>query len=220
MPQYAAARINMVDSQIHTMGVVSEAVLDAFRTVPREKYVPDGRQSIAYCDEDLPVAPGRCLMEPVTHARLLQAALPVKTDTVLDLGCATGYSAAILSTLCGKIVAVEHDASLLVSAQKNWADAGFANIQAHQGALPEGYAPAAPYSLIVLNGTVAHIPEALVEQLAPEGRLVGVVRGAEDRIGHAVIISRNAQGIISTRTLFDAAVPYLPGLEPRTQFVF
>lgn len=220
MPQYAAARTNMVDSQIHTMGVVSEAVLDAFRTVPREKYVPEGRQSIAYNDEDLPVGAGRCLMEPVSHARLLQAALPVKSDIVLDVGCATGYSAAILSALCDKVVALEHDAGLLAFAEKGWAGAGLSNIQARQGAFAEGYASGAPYSLIVLNGAVSHIPDALVEQLAPEGRLVGVVRTAEDRIGRAVLVSRNAQGVISSRTLFDAAVPYLPGLEPRTQFVF
>lgn len=220
MPNFTAARINMVDSQIHTMGVVSEPILDAFRTVPREIFVPDDRRAIAYCDEDLPLAANRYLMEPVTHARLLQAAQPKPSDNALDIGCATGYSAAILSVLCARVVAVEPDATLLAKAESAWASTFCGNIQPHQGPFAHGYDSGAPYSLIVVNGSVSHVPAPLIDQLAPEGRLVCIVRDVEDRIGRAVLITKGVSGAISHRILFDAAVPYLPGHQPRVEFVF
>ncbi len=220
MTDFTAARNAMVDSQIHTMGVVAEDILNAYRTVRREDFVPEGRRGIAYCDEDMPVAHGRCLMEPVTHARLMQAALPVQSDTVLDVGGATGYSAAILSSLTSRVVAVEPDAALLAMAEAAWKKTGCNNIVPHQGAFGGGCTAHAPYSLIFVNGSTADIPRGLLEQLAPGGRLVGVVRGANDRIGTAVLITKNAAGTTSERVLFEAAVPYLPGQEPRNGFVF
>jgi protein-L-isoaspartate(D-aspartate) O-methyltransferase len=220
MTDFKAARINMVDSQIHTMGVVSEPVLEAFRTVSREDFVPAERRTIAYCDEDLAVSAGRFLMEPVTHARLMQAALPVKTDTVLDIGGSTGYSAAIFSGLAAKVVAVEPDTQLLAKAEETWLQLGLSSILPHNGPFAAGYEAAAPYTLIFINGSMAEIPSTLVDQLAPGGRLVGVVKGANDKIGRAVIITKSESGSIGERVLFDAAVPYLPGHQPRVGFVF
>lgn len=220
MTNYTAARINMVDSQIHTMGVVSEAILNAFRIVPREAFVPDDRKAIAYCDEDMPVAKGRCLMEPVTHARLIQAVNPLPEDTALDVGCATGYSSAILSRLVGRVVAVESDAGLLGQAQAAWGSLGQTNIIAQQNNFAEGCSNHAPYSLIFVGGSVACVPDALLAQLAPHGRLVAVVRCRDERIGRAMLYVKTASGDISERVLFDAAVPYLPGHEPRNEFVF
>ena len=220
MTNFTAARINMVDSQIHTMGVVSEPILNAFRLVGREDFVPDARRAIAYCDEDMPVAAGRYLMEPVTHARLVQAAAPVATDTVLDVGCATGYSSAIFARLTERVVAVEPDAALLAKAEEQFVKHGCANVVPHQGAFAEGCATHAPYSLIFINGSVCEIPAALLEQLAPNGRLVGVIRRAGDKIGRATLFLKSANGTVSERVLFDAAVPYLPGHEPRNGFVF
>lgn len=220
MTNFTAARINMVDSQIHTMGVVNDPVLDAFRTIPREEFVPEDQRGFAYCDEDMPVAKGRCLMEPVTHARLMQAVIPTEKDTVLDVGGATGYSAAILSRLAGRVVAVECDASLLQQAQDNWAKLGCDNVTAEQADFAEGCAAHAPYSLIFVAGSVHCVPDALLSQLAPNGRLVAVVRRKDDRIGRATLFVKASNGGISERILFDAAVPYLPGHEPRTEFVF
>lgn len=220
MTDFTAARINMVDSQIHTMGVVSEPVLEAFRTVRREDFVPDARRAIAYCDEDLPLSPGRCLMEPVTHARLVQAALPVPGDTVLDVGAATGYSAAIFSRLVDRVVAVEPDPKLLTKAEATWLQLGLRNVTPHSGPFAAGYAVSAPYSLIFINGSMAEIPASLVEQIAPGGRLVGIIKGAQDKIGRAIIITKSETGTVGERVLFDAAVPYLPGHQPRIGFVF
>lgn len=220
MTNFTAARINMVDSQIHTMGVVSEPILNAFRMVPREEFVAEAQKGIAYCDEDMPVTKGRCLMEPVTHARLIQAVAPVASDTVLDVGGATGYSAAILSRLVSRVVACEPDADLLARAEKTWAKLQCANIEPFQGDISCGCAPHAPYSLIFVGGSVSCVPDALLSQLAPHGRLVAVVRCKSDKIGRATLFVKTANGTISERVLFDAAVPYLPGFEPRTEFVF
>lgn len=220
MTNFKAARTSMVDSQIHTMGVVNEDILNAFRTIPRELFVPEGQSGFAYSDEDMPIGEGRYIMEPVTHARLIQAALPVAGDVVLDIGGATGYSAAILSGIVSHVVAVEENASLLQKASQNWDSLGLANISAQQGAFVSGSAEKGPYSLIIINGSVAFIPPALIDQLAPEGRLLAVVKGPNDRIGRAILIKKGKDGVLSDRILFDAAVPYLPGLQPRTEFVF
>lgn len=220
MTNYQAARINMVDSQINTMGVVNDTILEAFRTVPRELFVPENRRGIAYSDEDMPIGEGRCLMEPVTHARLLQAAQPVPEDIALDVGGATGYSAAILAGMVNRVVTVEMSDNFLSYAQDIWKKLEIPNITAHQGRFSEGCAAHAPYSLILLNGTVASIPHALVSQLAPGGRLLAVVKGRADKIGKAVLLQKSTEGVLSERILFDAAVPYLPGFEPRNEFVF
>ncbi|PZO84686.1 MAG: protein-L-isoaspartate O-methyltransferase [Micavibrio aeruginosavorus] len=220
MTDFTTARINMVDSQIHTMGVVNDAVLEAYRTVARENFVPSDKKTVAYNDEDLPLSGGRCLMEPVTHARLMQAAAPVKSDRVLDIGGASGYSAAILSGLVESVVAVEQDSSLMEQAKAAWADMNCANISAVVSGFAAGSAAQAPYSLILVNGSVAEIPAGWVEQLSSGGRMLVVVRKAEDRIGRALHITKNHDGSISERILFDASVPYLPGHESRNGFVF
>lgn len=220
MTDFTAARINMVDSQIHTMGVVNEDILESYRVVRREDFVPAERRGIAYCDEDLPVSAGRFLMEPVTHARMMQAVLPQKNETVLDIGGATGYSAAILSRLAARVVAVESDAALLSHAEKMWAAQGCSNIMPHQGPFEAGYVQTAPYQLIFVNGGMADVPHSLIDQIAPGGRMICVIRRKEERIGRATIWTKNAQGHVSDRILFDAAVPCLPGHEPRNEFVF
>lgn len=220
MTNYAAARTHMVDSQIHTMGVVSDAVLEAFRTVPREQFVPTEKMGIAYTDEDLSIGPGRYLLEPVTQARMMQAALPTPSDTVLDIGGATGYSAALFAHIAGSVVAVDDNAGFLAHAEKEWIQQGLTNIVPHLGPLAEGCPTHAPYSLIFVGGSVAAIPESLLALLAPEGRLVTVVKGRDGKIGRAVLVQKSASGALSERVLFDAAVPYLPGFEPKAEFVF
>lgn len=220
MTDFSAARTHMVDSQIHTMGVVNESVLDAFRTVPREDFVTDEKRGVAYNDEDMPLGAGRALMEPVTHARLLQAAAPISTDSVLDVGGATGYSAAILSTIVNKVVCVDTDAAFLAKGEANWRRQGYGNIIPHQGRPADGCVTHGPYSLIFINGSVAEVPQTLLAQLAPGGRLLTVIRSRADKIGKAVLVQKSADGASGERVLFDASVPYLPGMEPRNEFVF
>lgn len=216
----AQARKNMVDSQIHTAGVISEPVLEAFRTVPREVFVPEHLRGLAYVDEDLPLGDGRYLMEPSVLARLIQAADVRHDDVVLNVGDDTGYSSAILSLLAGTVITVEARPDLLDVARVCWADFSCCNVAVIDGDMTEGCPEHAPYSLIFMKGAIAEIPDIFLAQLTLHGRLLAILRPAGAKIGTAVIIERVGDGKYSTRKLFDAATPYIPGFEPRTEFAF
>jgi protein-L-isoaspartate(D-aspartate) O-methyltransferase len=202
------------------MGVVNEGVLNVFSTMRREEFVPEDKKSVAYVDEDLPLGRGRFLIEPLTQARLVQALSPKSDETALDIGGATGYTAAILSKLCSSVCALETDSILLAEAEKNWAKLGYGNIVPHNGPHAGGFAQMSPYNVILINGAVADVSQALFDQLAVGGRMAAVVKAASDKIGRATLFTKNAQGHIERRVLFDAAIPYLTGFEPRNEFVF
>jgi protein-L-isoaspartate(D-aspartate) O-methyltransferase len=219
MTKYQAARKNMVDCQIHTAGVSHVGILDAFSTVPREKFVSPALQSIAHADEDLPLGEDRYLMSPLVHARLLQAANPQPEDVVLDIGGAYGYPAAILSSIVTTVLALEEKKKYIDQAEKAWGSLGICNVVPVRGALNKGHAEHAPYSLIILNGAVSQIPEAIVAQLTPEGRLLTIVKKPGMPVGQAAFVQKNGAAW-SSRILFDAAAHYLPGFEPASEFCF
>ena len=218
MVDFSTARLNMVESQIRTNKVTDERILDALETIPREAYVPKARRGICYIDEDLPIGGGRYLMEPMVLARLLQEARIGSQDVVLDVGCATGYSCAVLARLAATVVGVECDASLAESANEVLSEQGIDNAVVIQDPLGDGYPKQAPYNVIVLEGAVAEVPKQIQDQLADGGRLVAVIRKGEG-MGRAILMLRNGE-VISSRVLFDAATPYLPGFEIKEQFVF
>ena len=219
MIDYAAARRNMVESQIRTNKVSDPAIVDAFHAIPREMFVPKALQGIAYVDEDLHIGGGRYLMEPMVLARLLQTAAPTADDVVLDVGCATGYSTAVLARLTSMVVGLESDQALAKRANESLGRLDIDNAVVVGGALSEGYAKQAPYSLIVLQGAAAELPEALLGQLRENGRLVAVIKGGPEQPGRAVIVERRGGGSYR-RVVFDAATPLLPGFLKEAGFVF
>nr|MDJ0981545.1 protein-L-isoaspartate O-methyltransferase [Kiloniellales bacterium] len=198
--------------------VTDTGVLDAFAAVPRERFLPEARAGVAYIDEDLEVAPGRYLMEPMVLARLLQAARIEATDMVLDVGCTTGYSSAVLARLADTVVALESDPALCERANQTLQDLGIDNAVVVTADLTAGYEKQAPYDVILLGGAVAELPEAILSQLAEGGRLVTVM-ASQAHLGQAVLVRRNA-GQASRRVLFDAAVRELPGFAAAPGFVF
>ncbi|MFQ5776198.1 MAG: protein-L-isoaspartate O-methyltransferase [Kiloniellaceae bacterium] len=218
MVDYTAARLNMVESQLRTNKVTDTALLEAFGSIPRELFVPEPLRGIAYVDEDIEVGRGRYLMEPMVLARLLQAAQPGPLDVVLDLGCGTGYAAAILARLAATVVAVESDRDLAAAANRILPKLGIDNAVVVEGPLPEGFPGQAPYHVILINGAVAEVPKAISDQLADGGRLVTVVKNSAG-MGQACLLQRSA-GVVSGRVLFDAAVPLLPGFQAEPGFVF
>ncbi len=218
MFDFAQARSNMIDSQLRTNKVTDTGVLDAFAAVPRERFLPEARAGVAYIDEDLEVAPGRYLMEPMVLARLLQAARIEATDMVLDVGCTTGYSSAVLARLADTVVALESDPALCERANQTLQDLGIDNAVVVTADLTAGYEKQAPYDVILLGGAVAELPEAILSQLAEGGRLVSVM-ASQAHLGQAVLVRRNA-GQASRRVLFDAAVRELPGFAAAPGFVF
>ena len=217
MTDAAISRRSMVRSQVLTNKVTDERVAEALLAVPREAFVPRELRGVAYVDEDLPVAPGRFLSEPMVVARLLQAAAVKDSEGVLEIGCATGYVTALLARLAGGVVGLESDGELAARARLLLAQQGVSNAVIVEGVLAEGHAKQAPYDVIVLNGSVEQLPDTLLRQLADGGRLVGVER--QGSVGRAVIY-RKIDGMLGRRELFDAQVPLLPGFAKPRGFRF
>jgi protein-L-isoaspartate(D-aspartate) O-methyltransferase len=220
---FETARMAMVESQIRPNGVRDPHVLNAFASVPRECFVPDGQKGLAYMDEAVlaapatPHSPARYLLPPMVLARLLQFAGPAETSRALDVGGATGYSAAILAKTCGTVHALEASELLAARTAQCLSHAGIAVAGVHHGALEAGLASEKPFDLILVAGGVASEPKALLDQLAEGGRLVTIIRKGWH--GHAYLFTK-ASGVVSGRPVFDAGAEFLPGLEPKPEFVF
>jgi protein-L-isoaspartate(D-aspartate) O-methyltransferase len=217
MPDFAATRINMVENQVRCNAVTDQGVIAAMSSVPRELFVPEAARGIAYMDEDVRVSGGRYLLQPRTFAKLCQAAEVTSADRVLDVGCATGYSSAVLAQLAGSVVALEEDAELAKAATAALQNLGVANATVVTGPLNEGAAKQGPYDVIFLNGSLPDRPEKLFEQLADGGRLVAVIGASPS--GHAHVFVK-ADGVVGGRIVFDASARPLPGFAVAESFVF
>lgn len=215
---FSVARQSMVNSQIRPNRVSDGNVIAAMAEMPREAFLPKALHGVAYVDEDLPLGKGRYLIEPLALARLLQAAAIQPTDVILIIGCGTGYSVAVASRLASAVVAIESDAKLAQAASETLSELELDTVAVTHGDPKAGYAKQAPFDVILFDGAVADIPEAIARQLAEGGRLVAVVRPGEG-VGKAVLVTSGG-GILSRRELFDANIPWLPGFEPAAPFVF
>lgn len=218
MTDYAAARLNMVESQIRANNVTDPPVVDAFMSVPREMFVPKTMRGVAYVDEDLSLGDGRYLIEPMVLARLVQLGQVGPEDLVLDVGSATGYSTAVLARLAAAVVGVEADEQMVQAATANLGQLGIDNAVFVRGPLEAGYAKQAPYNVIIFQGAIDEVPPAIAAQLAEGGRLVAVVRQPRG-MGLGTLFMRE-HGTLSGRAAFDAATPLLPGFARKPAFVF
>lgn len=214
---FELARRNMVASQIRTNEVTDPLVIDAIGKVPREKFLPTARQSLAYVDEDLEVAPGRCLMEPMVAARLLQLADVQQTDHVLVVPCGTGYIAAVLAHMAGSIVAVEEEGPVKEGAAKLLGELGADTVAVVSATVTEGCPSQAPFDVIVFDGAISGVPDTIKQQLADGGRLVAVVQSGP--IGQATLVQRTGNAF-GQRTDYDASVPPLPEFMAKPAFAF
>jgi len=204
----------MVDNQIRPADVTDPHVLAAMGAVARENFVPRAARAIAYADVPVEVAPGRFLLEPRCFAKLLQLAAITAEDRILDVGCATGYSAAVLARLGGKVVAVEQDADLMRVASESLATTTVVLVQ---GALIDGARAEGPFDVIMVEGAIEQVPETLLAQLAEGGRLVAVMNDGPQ--GKATLFLKEHGGI-GRRAVFDAAAPVLAGFKKMMGFVF
>jgi protein-L-isoaspartate(D-aspartate) O-methyltransferase len=215
MTDFAAARQHMVDGQVRTADVTDLRIITAMEDIARERFVPPESAGLAYLDFDVPVGGGRCLLKPMVLAKLIQAADIAPTDHVLDAGCATGYGAAVLSQIAGSVVALEQDKKLAAAASA--ALAGMPNVTIVSGLLTAGWAQAAPYDAILLEGASEVVPHTLCRGLKDGGRLVCVLGSGP---GAKAMLYYRSGDDVAGRPLFDAAAPLLPGFAKQPIFAF
>jgi protein-L-isoaspartate(D-aspartate) O-methyltransferase len=220
---FSLQRLKMVEGQLRTTDVSEPRLLKAMAEVPREEFVPSRRRSLAYIDEDLEVAPARedsparFLMEPSPFARLVQLARIRPGDFVLDVGCATGYSSAVLSRLAGSVIALERDPELAAEAGETLARLDCDNVAVMEGSLADGCPDQGPFDVIIVGGAVDFVPDALTAQLKDGGRLVAVI--GQGNAGKATLFVSEG-GRISSRPAFNAAVKPLPEFQREPSFEF
>lgn len=207
-------RSAMIASQLRTTGTNDPRVLAAMGEVARERFVPAERTALAYADAVVPLKAGRDLNSPMSLGRLLTEAAPYASDRVLVVGAATGYAAAVLVRLTASVVAVEEDAELASAARGNLAGTG---VRLVQGPMREGSPEGAPYDIILIDGAVEFVPDALVAQLKDGGRLVtGLIEQGVTRLA----IGRRAGEGFGLAAFADAATAILPGFVRPRAFTF
>jgi protein-L-isoaspartate(D-aspartate) O-methyltransferase len=220
---FATARRKMVDNQVRPNDVTDPRLVAAMLEIPRERFVSADMAAMAYVDGDLLIDQGgqgrggRFLLNPMMLARLIQAADVKDADCVLDVACGTGYSSAVLARLAGSVVALEERPDLADWAARLLKESGVVNAKVVNGPFNAGWSAEAPYDVILINGAVEYVPEALLAQVKEGGRLVTVVGGAP--IGKAMLYQR-ASCDVSGRPIFDATAPVLPSFAKPKAFVF
>jgi len=217
MTDFAAARRHMVDGQVRTADVTDLRIQAAMLEIPRENFVPPALAPLAYLDLDLPVGEGgsRRLLKPMVLAKLIHAADVAPSDGVLDVGCATGYGAAVLARIASQVVALEVDAGLAQAARS--ALAGRHNVSLVTGPLSAGWPQGAPYDVILLEGATEVVPQAFLDQLKNGGRLVCVLSNGPG--AKAMLYCRSGDEL-GGRPIFDANAAVLPGFAKAPVFAF
>lgn len=210
IPDFAAARAAMIDSQLRPQGVTDLSVLDAMGSVPREKFLPPETRPLAYVDRAIPLGNGRFLAAPAVLGALLTQMMPIPRQRALVVGAGSGYSAAVLQAIGLSVTALESSAALAASAR----DSG---IDVVEGPLESGWKQAAPYDQILIDGAVEFLPDALIDQLAEGGRLGAAL---VDRGITRLVVGRKVGSAFGYLSLTDAGVPPLPGFARPKAFTF
>jgi protein-L-isoaspartate(D-aspartate) O-methyltransferase len=221
MPQ-KAARNHMLESQIMTGAVNDDGILGALGSVEREWFVPDAFRQAAYVDKEIALGQGRFLLQPLTFARMLKYARLEKHETVLDVGCATGYGAAVLSKLVQKVVALEEDKTLATKAKELLKP--YANIECVESALIGGVSKRSPYDAIFVEGAITTLPQALADQLREGGRLFAIEHREAAKAGSfglgKLVEYKKIKGTLYKTVLEDASAPLLASFKIPKSFEF
>jgi protein-L-isoaspartate(D-aspartate) O-methyltransferase len=210
IPDFAAAREAMVESQLRPQGVTDPAVLAAMGSVQRELFLPNFTRPLAYVDRSVAMGEGRFLVAPAALGQLLTQMMPERGQRSLVIGAGTGYSAAVLERIGLQVIALESDPTLAAAAR----ELGIAVVEAP---LERGHAEGAPYDQILIDGAVEFIPDAVIDQLADGGRLGTALI---DRGVTRLTVGRKVGGAFGTVSVGDAGVPALPGFSRPREFSF
>jgi len=210
IPDFAAAREAMVESQLRPQGVTDPSVLAAMGRIARERFLPAHTRPLAYVDRAVAIGEGRFISAPAVLGQLLTQMMPEVGQRALVVGAGTGYSAAVLAAMGLDVTAVESSAELVAAARE-------LKVKLVEGPLESGWASEAPYDQILIDGAVEQLPDAITDQLADGGRLGTAI---VDRGITRLIVGRKAGGAFGYLSIGDAGVPVLPGLSRPKAFTF
>lgn len=213
---FDTARFNMVEQQIRPWDVLDPRILELFQTLPREKFVPEGRERLAFIDEQIPIGDGQVMMEPRLEARLLQSVDPQPDETALEIGAGTGFLAACLGSLCAGVTSVDIRPAMLDTARKNLAANGIDNVTLVEGDAAQGWDDGRRYDVIVLSGSLPEYVEAFQEQLTVGGRLFVIV--GETPAMEALLVTRMEERQWTTESLFETGIKPLDNARRTLKF--
>jgi protein-L-isoaspartate(D-aspartate) O-methyltransferase len=212
------ARFNMVEQQIRPWQVLDPQVLTVLSNVQRELFVPQAYQAMAYTDTDIPLGHGEAMAPPRVAARLMHDLHLTGTEKVLEIGTGSGYMAALLAGRAQRVVSLEINPELASNARNNLQRAGISNVDVRVADGSTGASGDAPFDAIVLGGSVAEVPQTLLQQLAIGGRLLAIV--GHDHVMAATLFTRTADAAWDSKALWDHTAPRLQGFAEPTRFKF
>lgn len=212
------ARFNMIEQQIRTWEVLDQNILSLLAVVKREEFVPAEHRSMAFVDTEVPLAHGQSMLAPKVEARILQELTVQRHERVLEIGAGSGYMAALLAHRAQHVTSVEVDPELAQFAIENLRRAWVLNATVLTADGSKPIAAEGPFDVIVLSGSVAAVPSALLEQLKVGGRLTAIV--GQEPIMRAVLVKREVEAGHSTVELFDTVAPRLSGFAEPSRFTF
>jgi len=212
------ARFNMIEQQIRPWDVLDTSVLELLAIVKREDFVPSAYRALAFVDTEVPLPGGQCMLAPKVEARLLQELGVQRHERVLEIGAGSGFMAALLAHRAQHVTTLEIDPELAELARANLRRAGVLNATVVNADGSQGHAVDGPYDAILLSGSVAEVPTALLAQLKVGGRLAAIV--GQLPVMRAVLLERSGEQGVERRVLFDTVAPRLRGFDEPTKFRF
>jgi protein-L-isoaspartate(D-aspartate) O-methyltransferase len=214
------ARFNMIEQQIRPWEVLDPQVLNLLSVVRREDFVPLAHKALAFVDMEIPLgaAPGQVMLAPRVQARLLQELALKNTDKVLEVGTGSGFMAALMAHQAASVLSIESDARLAAQAQANLQKAGVNNVTVRVADGSQGAAADGPFDAILLSGSVAQVPTALLQQLKVGGHLVAIV--GDEPMMRATVVTRNSDSGFTTTEPWDCNAPRLAGFTAPSRFAF
>jgi protein-L-isoaspartate(D-aspartate) O-methyltransferase len=212
------ARFNMIEQQIRPWDVLDAGVLQLLAVVKREDFVPPACKALAFVDVEIPLPGGQSMLVPRVEARLLQELKVARHEKVLEVGAGSGFMAALLGHRAQRVISLEINPELAAFAAANLKRAGLSNVSVREQDGAKGFAAEGPFDVILLSGSVAEVPPALLAQLKLGGRLAAIV--GDEPVMRAQLIERVGEQDFRTTNLFDTVAPRLQGFAPVSAFSF